>query len=221
MVSTKREPVVLLQKQRSMVRTFGRCCFGTVSGSDRSTYGFATFNRRRTFPVLFGCVTNNTFLVLRFASNYVAVFDGGLCQALASTSDVERSSWMDAIRTASYEGVRAELNALRQCIERRRSHKPNIDLHTWRLQQAHVFGSNQSINCCPRTTGTLVTDITEVPLCEISLACDNLLCDGHGMPPNPTLVVDVYMPSNKTWVQYGRTEIIEVRPSAYFKYWKS
>ncbi|XP_049819247.1 inositol polyphosphate-4-phosphatase type I A isoform X2 [Aethina tumida] len=122
---------------------------------------------------------------------FYLVFDGGLCQALASTSDVERSSWMDAIRTASYEGVRAELNALRQCIERRRSHKPNIDLHTWRLQQAHVF------------------DITEVPLCEISLACDNLLCDGHGMPPNPTLVVDVYMPSNKTWVQYGRTEIIE------------
>ncbi|KAJ8934772.1 hypothetical protein NQ314_013198 [Rhamnusium bicolor] len=114
-----------------------------------------------------------------YSYNYVLVFDGGLCQALASTSDIERSSWMDAIRQASYEGIRAELNALRQCIERRRNHKPNIDLHTWRLQQTHVF------------------------------ACDNLLCDGHGRPPNPTLVVDVYMPSFKFWVQYGRTEIIE------------
>ncbi|CAG9821777.1 unnamed protein product [Phaedon cochleariae] len=122
---------------------------------------------------------------------FYLVFDGGLSQALASTSDIERSSWMDAIRQASYEGVRAELNALRQCIERRRNHKPNIDLHTWRLQQTHVF------------------DITEVPLCEISLACDNLLCDGHGRPPNPSLVVDVYIPSAKFWVQYGRTEIIE------------
>lgn len=42
------------------------------------------------------------------------------------------------------------------------------------------------------------------------MACDNLLCDGHGRPPNPTLVVDAYMPAQKTWVQYGRTEIIEV-----------
>nr|CAH7757510.1 unnamed protein product [Callosobruchus chinensis] len=122
---------------------------------------------------------------------FYLVFDGGLCQALASTSDAERSSWMDAIRQASYEGVRAELNALRQCIERRRNHKPNIDLHTWRLQQNYTF------------------DITEVPLCEISLACDNLLCDGHGRPPNPTLAVDVYMASSKVWVHYGRTEIVE------------
>lgn len=53
-------------------------------------------------------------------------------------------------------------------------------------------------------------DIAEVPICEISLACDNLLCDGHGRPPNPSLVVDVYMPSSKFWVQYGRTEIVEV-----------
>jgi inositol polyphosphate-4-phosphatase len=53
-------------------------------------------------------------------------------------------------------------------------------------------------------------DIAEVPICEISLACDNLLCDGHGCPPNPSLVVDVYMPTAKLWVQYGRTEIIEV-----------
>lgn len=49
-----------------------------------------------------------------------------------------------------------------------------------------------------------------MPLCEVSLACDNLLCDGHGRPPNPTLVIDVYMPTYKFWVQYGRTEIIEV-----------
>ncbi|XP_060535966.1 inositol polyphosphate-4-phosphatase type I A isoform X2 [Cylas formicarius] len=122
---------------------------------------------------------------------FYLVFDGGLCQALASTSGAERSSWMDAIRGASYEGVRAELNALRQCLERRRCHKPSVDLHTWRLQHNHAF------------------DVTEVPLYEISLACDNLLCDGHGRPPNPTLLVDVFMAPQKTWVQYGRTEIVD------------
>ncbi|RZC36984.1 PH domain containing protein, partial [Asbolus verrucosus] len=94
----------------------------------------------------------------------IAVFDGGLCQALASTCDMERSSWIDAIRIASYEGIRAELNALRQCIEH----------------------------------------IAEVPICEVSLACDNLLCDGHGRPPNSYLDVDVYLSSAKCWIQYGQ-----------------
>lgn len=72
------------------------------------------------------------------------MFDGGLCQALASTSDLERSSWMDAIRQASYERIRAEFNALRQCIERKRNHKANVDLQTWRLQRGYIFGKNQS-----------------------------------------------------------------------------
>ncbi|KAJ3662062.1 hypothetical protein Zmor_006427 [Zophobas morio] len=122
---------------------------------------------------------------------FYLVFDGGLCQALATISDLDRSSWIDAIKVASYEGIRAELNALRQCIERRRCYKPNVDLQTWRLQRAQVL------------------DVAEVPICEISLACDNLLCDGHGCSPNPSIVIDVYMSSAKLWVQYGRTEIIE------------
>ncbi|KAK9744541.1 PH domain [Popillia japonica] len=122
---------------------------------------------------------------------FYLVFYGGLCQALAATSDIERSSWMEAIRGASYEGIRAEMYTLRQCIERRRNHKPHVDLSIWRLQRGHVI------------------DMSELPLCEVSLACDNLLCDGHGRPPNPTLVIDVYMPTAKVWVQYARTEIIE------------
>jgi hypothetical protein len=48
---------------------------------------------------------------------------------------------MDAIKLASYEGIRAELNALRQCLDRKRNHKPSIDLQTWRLQKAHILGN--------------------------------------------------------------------------------
>lgn len=54
-------------------------------------------------------------------------------------------------------------------------------------------------------------DPSELPLCEISLACDNLLCDGHGRPPNPVLVVHVYIPTDAVWVKYAKTEVIEVR----------
>ncbi|XP_031346437.1 inositol polyphosphate-4-phosphatase type I A isoform X2 [Photinus pyralis] len=122
---------------------------------------------------------------------FYLVFDGGLCQALAATSDFDRSSWMQAIKAASYEGVRAELHALQQCIERKRNHRPTSDIQMWRIQRQHML------------------DISELPLCEISLACDNLLCDGHGRPPNPTILIDIYMSSAKVWVQYARTEIIE------------
>lgn len=71
----------------------------------------------------------------------ILVFYGGLCQVLAATSDIERSSWMEAIRGASYEGIRAEMYTLRQCIERRRNHKPHVDLSIWRLQRGHVIGN--------------------------------------------------------------------------------
>lgn len=70
------------------------------------------------------------------------MFDGGLCQALAATSDYDRSSWMQAIKAASYEGIRAELHALQQCIERKRNHRPVTDLHMWRIQRQHILGPN-------------------------------------------------------------------------------
>lgn len=46
-------------------------------------------------------------------------------------------------------------------------------------------------------------------MCEISLSCDNLLCDGHGRPPNPVLEIDVQTCHSKTWVKYARTEVVD------------
>lgn len=62
----------------------------------------------------------------------------------------------------------------------------------------------------PKLFLTLVSDPAEIPICEISLACDNLLCDGHGRPPNPVLEVDVQVRCSKTWIKYARTEVVEV-----------
>lgn len=115
---------------------------------------------------------------------------------------------MESIRAASYEGIRAELHALRQCIERKRNHRSNIDINMWRIQKGQTIGISSWGNKCVLLKFLL--DIVELPLCEVSLSCDNLLCDGHGRPPNPTLVIDVFMPSMKVWVHYARTEIVEV-----------
>lgn len=51
--------------------------------------------------------------------------------------------------------------------------------------------------------------MNEVPLCELALSCDNLLCDAHGRPPSPLIVIYVKY-SKGLCIKYGTTEIVEV-----------
>ncbi|XP_043524642.1 sesquipedalian-2-like isoform X2 [Frieseomelitta varia] len=120
------------------------------------------------------------------------VFDGGLFQALGANSAEERDSWLQALQLASYECMRSQLLALQQRIEAFSGHKHDTDIQMLRLQRG------------------ISADPAEIPICEISLACDNLLCDGHGRPPNPVLEVDVQVRCSKTWIKYARTEVVEV-----------
>lgn len=53
-------------------------------------------------------------------------------------------------------------------------------------------------------------DVGEVPICETAISCDNLLCDGNGRPPNPSVVIEVTAQNRPGWIKYGRTEVIEV-----------
>ncbi|XP_070165574.1 inositol polyphosphate-4-phosphatase type I A isoform X2 [Polyergus mexicanus] len=119
------------------------------------------------------------------------VFDGGLFQQLGANTAEERDSWLQALQLASYECMRSQLLSLRQRIEAFSEHKHDTDIQMLRFQR-----------------GTF-TDPAEVPMCEISLACDNLLCDGHGRPPTPVLEIDVQSRSSKTWIKYARTEVVE------------
>ncbi|XP_034174729.2 inositol polyphosphate-4-phosphatase type I A isoform X1 [Osmia lignaria lignaria] len=119
------------------------------------------------------------------------VFDGGLFQMLGANSAEERDSWLQALQLASYECMRSQLLALQQRIEAFSGHKHDTDIQMLRLQRG------------------ISTDPAEIPMCEISLACDNLLCDGHGRPPNPVLEIDVQVKGSKTWIKYARTEVVE------------
>lgn len=53
------------------------------------------------------------------------------------------------------------------------------------------------------------TDITEIPICEASISCDNLLCDSNGKPPSSAVVVHVRNSYQDSWIKYGRTEIVD------------
>ena len=57
-------------------------------------------------------------------------------------------------------------------------------------------------------TGVIVTEAGEIPLTELSIACDNLRCDGHGSPPSPQANLQYLSPTSLQWYQVGSTESI-------------
>ncbi|KAL0280261.1 UNVERIFIED_CONTAM: hypothetical protein PYX00_001605 [Menopon gallinae] len=121
---------------------------------------------------------------------FYLVFEGGNSQYLAAPSEQERSSWLDVIQTASYDCMRSRLQSLQEKLELRKGQDPHLDIFMWRLQRGHCI------------------DPSEVPICEVSISCDNLLCDGHGRPPNPVVVVHVFLPAENVWIKYAKTEVI-------------
>ncbi|XP_014278219.1 inositol polyphosphate-4-phosphatase type I A isoform X4 [Halyomorpha halys] len=122
---------------------------------------------------------------------FTLVYDGGFDQHLAANSETERDSWLDTIQLVSYNKMRAKMQELQERLETKRGHDPDLDVHMWRLRRGNTI------------------DPSELPVCEISLACDNLLCDGNGRPPNPGLAVHVFIPSAALWLKYANTEIIQ------------
>uniref|UniRef100_A0A182MTK1 phosphatidylinositol-3,4-bisphosphate 4-phosphatase n=1 Tax=Anopheles culicifacies TaxID=139723 RepID=A0A182MTK1_9DIPT len=119
-------------------------------------------------------------------------FNDGLRQRFAANTQQERYEWMQAIGLAEYDIKRAQLKYLREQIDRHRGTIHDVDIDMLRLQ-----------------TGKEI-DLNEIPICESVISCDNLLCDGNGKPPNPSVVVQVTSNNRSSgWVKYGRTEVIE------------
>ncbi|XP_058127328.1 inositol polyphosphate 4-phosphatase type II isoform X2 [Anopheles coustani] len=119
-------------------------------------------------------------------------FDDGLRQRFAANSQQERLEWMQAIGLAGYDIKRAQLKYLREQIDRKRGTVHDVDIDMLRLQ-----------------TGKEI-DLNEIPICESVISCDNLLCDGNGKHPNPSVVVQVTSNNRASgWIKYGRTEVIE------------
>lgn len=85
--------------------------------------------------------------------------------------------------------------------------KTNLSLVGWILMWRTLWTDIYWLLCVFRYWSP---DIAEVPVCETVISCDNLLCDGHGRPPNPTVIVQISEPNRLSWIRYGRTEVIEV-----------
>lgn len=45
---------------------------------------------------------------------------------------------------------------------------------------------------------------------EVSISCDNLICNIAGKAPNPAVVIQIKDKAMQRWINYGKTEMIEV-----------
>ncbi|KAF4518624.1 hypothetical protein B566_EDAN005949, partial [Ephemera danica] len=110
----------------------------------------------------------------------------------------ERQAWVAALQLAGYDAIRSQVATLRQKLDFKHGGREiELDVHIWRARRGRTI------------------DPCEAPLCELSLSCDNLLCDGHGRPPNPLLALHVFMPTEGRWVSDGLTPETRLRISAY------
>lgn len=61
------------------------------------------------------------------------MFENGICQQIAAHTESDRDSWLEAIKQASYEIMRARLLDLRRQLEKKQ--KPDLDINMWRLRK--------------------------------------------------------------------------------------
>ena len=75
-----------------------------------------------------------------------------------------------------------------------------------KLEQLQGYGtSNKNL----ATLNLETSEAGEVPLMELTIACDNLRCDGHGCPPSPQTCLYYLVTETMHWQQMSQTEIIE------------
>ncbi|GAB6021350.1 hypothetical protein CHUAL_003960 [Chamberlinius hualienensis] len=106
--------------------------------------------------------------------------EGGGTVQFASTSESERDSWIQAVHMASYDYIRSQLKTLQDKLTEK------IE-----PEDREIYESK-----------------ADQPCLELSLSCDNLVCDGDGLPPNPMIVARI-LKSDGLWSIFGKTEVIQ------------
>lgn len=120
-----------------------------------------------------------------------------LSQQLAATSESERDLWIQALHMASFEYMRSQLSTLKE-----------------KLSKLKVINGNCSSEVASKRQRSF-TSVSSYdpqqyePFMELSLCCDNLMCDGDGQPPNPLIVVYINTLPSVKWTKFAQTEIVE------------
>lgn len=88
-----------------------------------------------------------TFFDVSNPQYFSTEFEDGLNQRLGATTEQERDDWVQALRMAGYDLMRAQLQYLREQIEKRRgSHRLDVDVDMHRLQSGNQILGEQFQN---------------------------------------------------------------------------
>lgn len=135
--------------------------------------------------------------------SFAAFHSGGGGYTLAALSEAERASWIAALSNASFANIKAKVDRLKNEISQKLS------------EQSVRNAYRVSMSTPQLKAAGYVKDVSETPLCEISLSCDNLLCDSHGRAPTAKVVIHTRNSANGQWFKYACTEMAEV------SFWKN
>lgn len=61
-------------------------------------------------------------------------------QRFSCNSETEKSDWIDAIKMASYEKIRAKMHDLREQIEKKRGNRQDVDVEVIRVKEGKEIG---------------------------------------------------------------------------------
>ncbi|XP_076334193.1 inositol polyphosphate-4-phosphatase type I A isoform X2 [Tachypleus tridentatus] len=135
--------------------------------------------------------------IFPFTLDYVSDDHGG--QQLGTATEVERETWMNILRSASFECMKSQVHSLKNKLHLK---KGKLDVQKLRV---YSFEENQSLSQLMGRYDPLQHE----PFLELSLVCDNLKCDADGQPPNPMVLVYTCRTVQSSWVQFAQTEMIE------------
>ncbi|XP_041359841.1 inositol polyphosphate-4-phosphatase type I A-like isoform X1 [Gigantopelta aegis] len=128
------------------------------------------------------------------ANSFMLVFEGEEHPFfLATLSEDDRDSWIQALHIASYECLKMQLQQLREQVQARTGRDPI------QLPKEPVGLDLDS-----------ETDHSEDPVLEISLSCNDLPTDSNGQPPNTLIILHtITPPDQQLWIHHNHTEIVE------------
>ncbi|GBN49547.1 Type I inositol 3,4-bisphosphate 4-phosphatase [Araneus ventricosus] len=118
-------------------------------------------------------------------------------QQLGAHTESERDSWIQALHMASFEYMQSQLSTLQAKL---------VEIKAVNGNDSAVVSSKRQRSF---TTGSSYDPQQYEPFMELSICCDNLMCDGDGQPPNPMVCVSINTLPSVRWTRFAQTEIVE------------
>uniref|UniRef100_A0A1I8PZI0 phosphatidylinositol-3,4-bisphosphate 4-phosphatase n=2 Tax=Stomoxys calcitrans TaxID=35570 RepID=A0A1I8PZI0_STOCA len=151
---------------------------------------------------------------------FILEFEGSLPQRISTHTAQERLDWVKSIQLASYAYLNRQIQYLEDQITLAMGNRieKGLPLYT-PANDATLMAGLLDLNVASNVKAVtkVEEDLSEIPLCESALSCDNLPCADNGRLPCPRVICGVLVPGEDIiWHDYARTEIIENTKSPQF-----